>query len=148
MARESQTTPPASRRAVAGATVVAEERGYLDAILALSISRGALMIAACVVAAAVSLAIMILVGAMTFLAGRIAGTDISGRLVAAGAIGVWPLAVFFGGVTAVACGHLHRSRLATGIALGAFVGMYAIDLAGSLLMILGAVLLERRDILH
>ena len=35
-----------------------EERGYLDAILELSISRGALMIAACVVAAAVSLAIM------------------------------------------------------------------------------------------
>ena len=85
---------------------------------------------------------------MTFLAGRIAGTDISGRLVAAGAVGVWSLAVFVGGVTAVACAHLHRARLATGIALGAFVGMYAIDLAGSLLMILGAVLLERRDILH
>jgi hypothetical protein len=101
-------------------------------------------------------------------------------------MGVWPLALFFGGVSALASGALHSSRTVNGIALGTIVAMYAIDLAGRLahglepirwasafryygapmrdgldpvsfvglaaagvlLLIAGALLLERRDILQ
>ena len=50
---------------------------------------------------------MAVTGAMTFIVGRIAGTDISLGLVTAGVMGVWPLAMFFGGVAALASGVLH-----------------------------------------
>ena len=129
---------------------------------------------------------MAVIGALTLLAGWIAGTHISAGLVAAGAFGVWPLAMFFAGVSAVASGVLHSSRAATGIALAVLVGMYAIDLAGRLahslepirwasafryygaplrdgidplsfiglaaggvvLLVIGTLLLERRDVSH
>ena len=119
-------------RAVASATVGAEEQGHLDTILALPISRTVWMIGAYLVAAVVCAAIMAVTGAMTFIAGRVAGTDISLRLVTSGVMGVWSLAMLFGGVGALASGALHSMRTANGIALGALVGMYAIDVAGRL----------------
>ena len=173
-------------RSVTRATVVAEERGYLDTILSLPLSRRLLMASSYLVAAAVSAAILVVAGALTWVVGRLAGTGISPGLTAAGAIGVWPLAIFFAGVAALAAGFLHRSVTVTGVATGALVGMYAIDLAGRLaspieplrwasafryygapmrdgidpaafvglsgagilLALIGAILFERRDVLH
>ncbi len=119
-------------RSVAGATVGAEEDGYLDTILSLPLSRRTLMLGSYLVMACVAAAIMALVGVMTFTAGRLAGTHISAGLVAAGVTGVWPLAMFFGGVAGLAAGVLHDSRLVTGIGVGLVVGMYALDLVGRL----------------
>jgi ABC-2 type transport system permease protein len=173
-------------RAVAGPTVGAEERGYLDTILALPVSRTVLIVGNYVVAAVACAAIMAVTGAMTFIVGRLAGTDISLGLVAAGVTGVWPLAMFFGGVAALASGRLHNARTVTGLSVGILVAMYALDVAGRLasgldairwisafryygtplrdgidpapfigltavgllLLISGAMLLERRDVLH
>jgi ABC-2 type transport system permease protein len=173
-------------RAVAGPIVGAEERGDLDTILTLPLSRSVLVVGSFIVAAVVSVTILAITGAMTFIAGRIAATHISLGLVIAGAMGVWPLALFFAGVSALASGALHGSRTVTGIALAVLVAMYAIDLAGRLahgleplrwisafryygaplrdgihpasfigltaagvlLLIAGAVLIERRDIHH
>ena len=173
-------------RAVSAPTVGAEERGQLDTTLSLPISRTVLIVGSYLVAALTSLAVLALIGLMTFLGGWIAGTHISGGLVAAGVIGVWPLALLFGGISALACGALHNSRTVSGIALAALIGMYAIDLAGRLahnlepirwasafryygaplrdgidpvsfvglaaagvlLLALGALLLERRDLTH
>ena len=173
-------------RAVTGATVGAEERGYLDTILALPVSRTVLMVGSYVVAAVGCAAIMAITGAMTFIVGRVAGTAISLGLVTAGVMGVWPLAMFFGGVAALASGMLHNARAVTGVAVGVLVGMYALDVAGRLangldpirlisafryygaplrdgidpasfigltavgilLLITGALMLERRDVLH
>jgi len=173
-------------RAVAGATVGAEERGLLDTVLALPISRRVLIGGAYLVAAVDCAAIMVLTGAITFLVGRIAGTHISLGLVMAGVMGVWPLALFFAGVSALASGALHSARIVNGISVGLLIAMYAVDLAGrlahalapirwasafryygapmldgidplsflgltavgALLMIVGALLLERRDILQ
>jgi beta-exotoxin I transport system permease protein len=173
-------------RAVAGPTVGAEERGDLDTILSLPISRTVLLAGSYLVAALASLAIMIIAGALTFFGGSIAGTDISLGLVTAGVIGVWPLALLFAGLSALASGALHSSRTVNGVALGALVAMYGLDLAGRLahslapirwasafryygapmrdgidpasfiglaavgamLLIAGAALFERRDVLH
>lgn len=173
-------------RAIAGATVGAEERGHLDTILSLPISRTVLITGSYLVTALATAAIMLLTGAITFLVGTIAGTHISLGLVMAGVMGVWPLALFFAGLSALASGALHSARVVNGTALGVLVGMYALDLAGRLahglapirwasafryygapmrdgidpaafiglvgvsllLLAAGALLWERRDILH
>ena len=173
-------------RVVTGATVGAEERGYLDTILALPVSRTVLIAGSYVVAAVACAAIMALTGAMTFIVGRVAGTGISVGLVAAGVMGVWPLAMVFGGVAALASGVLRNARTVTGLSVGILVAMYTLDVAGRLasgleairwisafryygapmrdgidpasfigltavgvlLLIIGALMLERRDVLH
>lgn len=173
-------------RAVATPIVGAEERGQLDTILALPLSRTVLAAGACLVAAISSAAILIVLGASTFIVGWAAGTHISLGLVAAGVAGVFPLALFAGGLAALASGILRSSLTVSGVAMGTLVAMYALDLAGrlahaldplrwfsafryygspltdgidpasfiglgaagGLLMILGAVLFERRDVLH
>jgi len=119
-------------RSVLRMIVVAEERGHLDTILALPLSRRVLVAGSFACAALVSAAILVLTGALTFVAGRLAGTGISPGLTAAGAIGVWPLAVCFAGIAVLAGGVLHRSASVTGVATGALVAMYAVDLAGRL----------------
>lgn len=171
---------------VTGPTVGAEARGHLDTVLSLPVARTVLMAGTCVVAAVSATAVMLLTGAMTLAVGFVAGTHMSPGLIAAGVIGVLPLALLGGGVAAAAAGALHSGRAAGGVALGALIAMYAIDLAGKLahglaairwfsafryygspmrdgidplafvgltavailLMVAGARLLERRDILH
>ena len=119
-------------RAVSGPIVLAEERGQLDTILSLPISRTVLLFGSYLAVALISLAIMAVIGVTTFVGGSIAGTHISAGAVAAGAIGVWPLALLCGGIAALASGALHRARAVSGISLGVVVSMYAIDLAGRL----------------
>ena len=173
-------------REITSATVGAEERGHLDTILSLPISRSVLMAGSCIVAAVTAGAVMVLTGMMTFVVGRVAGTNISLGLVTAGALGIWPLALLAGGIAAAAAGVVHGGRAASGIALGVLIAMYAVDLVGKLahgleairwasafkyygspmrdgidpmsfiglaavavvLMAVGALSLERRDILH
>lgn len=173
-------------RGITDPTVGAEARGQLDTVLSLPIARSALMAGNCLVAALTALAVMLLTGALTFVAGRLAGTHISAGLVAAGVLGVWPLGLLAGGIGAAAAGALHSPRGATGGALGLLVAMYALDLVGKLahslqwlrwasafryygspmrdgidiasfaglmlvavvLMVAGALLFERRDVLH
>ena len=119
-------------RAIASATVAAEENGELDTILSLPLPRWVLMLGAYIVMALSTATIMAIVGVLTFLAGRLAGTHISAGLVTAGVLGVWPLAMFFGGVSGLIAGAMHSSRSVIGIAVGVLVGMYALDLAGRL----------------
>ena len=119
-------------RAVAGPTATAEERGYLDTVLTLPLARWVLMASAFAVACAVSAGVLLLMGATTFTAGRIAGTGISLTRTAAGVAGAWSLAVFAAGVAAVGCGALHRGRAVMGLGLGTLVAMYVLDVAGRL----------------
>jgi len=173
-------------RAVAAPIVGAEERGHLDTILSLPLPRTVLVAGSCVVSALSSAAILGVLGVATFVVGRLAGTGISLGLVAAGVAGVFPLALFAGGLAAVASGVLRSSMSASGVAMGTLVAMYALDLAGRLahaldplryvsafryygapmqdgidpaafiglaaagivLMVVGALLFERRDVLH
>ncbi len=105
-------------RAVATPIVGAEERGYLDTILSLPLPRTILVAGSCIVAAVSSAAILALLGASTFIVGRIAGTHISLGLVAAGVAGVLPLALFAGGLAALASGTLRSSLTVSGAAIG------------------------------
>jgi beta-exotoxin I transport system permease protein len=119
-------------RSVSRATFLAEERGWLDTILALPLSRRALVAGSFAVAAIVTAAVLAILGLVTFVAGRIAGTGISAGLMAAGAMGLWPLAVFFAGAALVVGGLLRRPGAVTSVTTGVIVAMYALDLAGRL----------------
>ncbi|EHN12557.1 ABC-2 type transporter [Patulibacter medicamentivorans] len=119
-------------RCVTGPTVAAEARGYLDTMLALPLTRRVLAISSFIVAALVVAATLAVVWAMTMLAGVVAGTGMSAAVLGRGIVNVWPLAMVFAGVAVVAGGALRGSGRVTGIATGALLAMYVLDLVGKL----------------
>jgi ABC-2 type transport system permease protein len=119
-------------RCATRAIVGAEEHGHLDALLSLPLSRRVLVAGSYVVTGMMLVAILAVIWALTWLAGTIAGTDISASTLAAGLVNVWPLSMAFAGLAVLAAGRLHRSGPVTGIAAGTLVAMYVIDLVGKI----------------
>jgi ABC-2 type transport system permease protein len=119
-------------RIVTQATVGAEDRGHLDTLLSLPLSRRVVVSASVSVAGLVLAAILVVTWALTWLAGTIAGTGISAVTLGAGFGNVWPLAMAFAGLAAVVAGLVHRPSTVTYVAGATLVGMYAIDLVGKL----------------
>lgn len=119
-------------RCATRATVGAEDRGHLDTLLSLPVSRRALVGGGFAVTGIVLGAILGVVWALTWLAGTLVGGGISGDTLAAGLVNVWPLAMLFGGLAAFATGFSHRPSTVTAIAAGAVVAMYVLDLVGKL----------------
>lgn len=119
-------------RAVARAIPTAEERGYLDTLLAAPLARGVLVAGAFMSTALVVAEVLAVTAAMTWLAGSLSGSDPSPIVLARGFANVWPLALVSAGVAALAAGRLHRAGPVTGIAAGTLVGMYVIDVVGKL----------------
>jgi ABC-2 type transport system permease protein len=119
-------------RCTIGATVAAEDRGHLDTLLSLPVSRRVLVVASFAVTLLDVLAILALLWAMTWVTGTVAGTGISASLLAQGAFNVAPLSMAFAGFAALLAGVLHRPAVVTGIATGVLVAMYVIDLVGKI----------------
>jgi len=119
-------------RIVMQATVGAEDRGHLDTLLSLPLSRRVVVAASVTVAGLVLASILLVTWALTWVAGTIAGTGISAMTLAAGFGNVWPLAMAFAGLAAVVAGVSHRPATVTYAAGATLVGMYAIDLVGKL----------------
>lgn len=119
-------------RLVASAIAGAEERGELDVLLGLPLSRRSLLAGDFAAAIVLSAAVLALAGALVLAGSALAGAGLSAGALAEGAVGVWGVAVFAAGVSALACGALHRGRAATAIAMGVLVAMYLLDVAGRL----------------
>lgn len=119
-------------RIAAGAIVGAEERGYLDTLLAAPVARPTLVAGAFVVAAVVVAEVLAVITALTWIAGSIAGADPSLAVLGRGFANVWPLAMLFGGLALCAAGVLHRAAVVTAVAVGTLGAMYVIDLVGKL----------------
>jgi len=119
-------------RCVVGATAGAEERGYLDVLLTLPLSRRVLIAGAFVAAAVVGAIVLAVAWAMTCLAGMAVGASVDAGALAAGFADVWPLAMVFAGLGVLAVGLTSRPALATGAAVGIAVAMYVVDLVGKL----------------
>ena len=115
-------------RAIAGA----EEQRYLDTLLTAPVARATLVAGAMAVAAIVVAVVLAVTTLITWVAAILAGTDASLAILGRGAANVWPLAMLFGGLAALAAGFLHRSAQVTAVATGTLVGMYVIDLVGKL----------------
>ncbi len=119
-------------RCVVGATAGAEERGHLDVLLTLPLSRRALLCAAVVSTGLLCAAVLAIAWAMTCVAGAIAGAPVSVGPLGAGFADVWPLAMAFAGLAALVVGLTSRAAVATGVAVGTAVAMYVVDLVGKL----------------
>jgi ABC-2 type transport system permease protein len=120
-------------------TVTAEERGWLDIVLAAPVSRFRL-VAGSFAATMCSLWLVLgVIAIATELTGVIAGAVVPVGYMLTGIASVWALSVFFGGVAVLASGLLHASTAVTATATGALVGMYVIDLIGKIAPSLGGV---------
>jgi beta-exotoxin I transport system permease protein len=85
-----------------------------------------------VVAAIAVAAVLAVTTALTWVVGTATGADPSLVVLTRGMANVWPLAMLFAGIAALACGFLHRSAPVTGIAVGTLVAMYVLDIVGKL----------------
>lgn len=119
-------------RCATRATVGAEERGHLDTLLSLPVSRRVVVLGSFAVTALVVAAVLAVMAAMTWVAATIAGAGASASALAAGFGNVWPLAMAFAGLAALAAGISSRPATVTAVALGTLVAMYVVDLLGKL----------------
>lgn len=119
-------------RSATRATVGAEERGHLDTLLSLPLSRRILVFGSVAVTAILVAAVLAVMAAMTWIAGTVAGTGISSAALLAGFGNVWPLAMAFAGLATLVAGVSSRPAVVTALATGTLVAMYVIDLAGKL----------------
>ena len=117
-------------RSMSRATVTAEEQGHLDTLLALPVSRVVLVAGAFAVTGILLVGILAVVWAVTWLAGAAAGAGLDAGRLAVGLADVWPLAMTFAGLTALAAGTLRRSPQVLGVAIGTLIAMYVVDLVG------------------
>ena len=119
-------------RCAVRATVGAEDRGHLDTLLSLPVSRRALVGSSFVVTGLVLAAILGVIWGLTWIAGTVVGGGISGTTLAAGLVNVWPLSMVFAGAAVLAAGVSHRPAVVTAIATGSLAAMYVVDLVGKL----------------
>lgn len=119
-------------RCATRALVGAEERGHLDALLSLPLSRRVLVAGSFIVTGLVLAAILVVIWLLTWSVGTVAGTDISASVLARGVANVWPLSMAFAGLAILAAGVLHRQAAVIAIATGTLVAMYVVDLLGKL----------------
>jgi ABC-2 type transport system permease protein len=119
-------------RCATRAIVGAEERGHLDALLSLPLSRRVLVAGSFTVTGLILAAILVVIWLVTWSVGTAAGTDISASVLAAGLANVWPLSMAFAGLAVLLAGVFHRQAIVVAIASGTLVAMYVVDLLGKI----------------
>lgn len=119
-------------RSVARAIPGREETGGLDVLLSAPVRRGELVAAALVVTAVATAGVLAVVGALTQLAALAVGVDLPAGATLAGLASSWAFALFFAGVAMLAAGFSGRSAVISGVAAGALLTMYVLDLVGKL----------------
>lgn len=119
-------------RAIASGLTGAAESGRLDVLLSAPISRTRLVLAGFLATAVELAAVLVLTAALTGLGSVLAGAGLDAGAAAAGFANVWPLALLFAGLGAIAAGFSLRTSVVTGSVAGVLVGMYVIDLVGKL----------------
>ena len=119
-------------RRIASMITGAQEHGHLDVLLSAPVSRRVLG-ATAMLETAIEVAVILAAGlAGTFLGAAIAGVGLDARLMTAGYVNVWPLAMFVAGVAMLVTGATRHSSVVTGVASGVLVAMYIADLLGRL----------------
>ena len=119
-------------RAVTRATVGAEDRGYLDSILALPLSRRALAWSSFIVAGVLVAAVLVIVWLFALVASPLAGAGVSATVFGRGVLNVFPLALVFAGFTLLVAGLTRGPGRVTEISVGLLILMYVLDLVGKL----------------
>ena len=110
----------------------AEQRGSLDVLLSAPVRRRHVLAGWFAGTAVTLLCIALLLGAITQLAAVVVGVDLPVGDTLAGVLNLWPLGVFFGGVTLLLAGVWRRTGAVTGGAAGVLVAMYLVEVLGKL----------------
>lgn len=110
----------------------AERRGSLDVMLSAPVRRRHLVAGQLAGAAAALLGIALVLAACSQLAALIFGVSLPVSDTLAGALNLWPLGLFAGGVTALLTGILRRPGAVAGAAAGVLVVMYLVEVLGKL----------------
>ena len=119
-------------RAISSGLTGAAESGRLDVLLSAPVSRSRL-VAAGFAASAIELAVVLAITVLlTCLGSLVVSAHLSFGSALAGYANVWPLALLFAGLGAVASGFSLRTSVVTGAVAGVLVSMYVIDLIGRL----------------
>lgn len=105
----------------------AEEEGTMDVLLGNPLPRWQLVASRFLSAAVLLLGILTLMGFLTWIAAPIFDVDLSIDSAAAGALNLWPLCLFFGGVAMLCSAIFHRRLLAIAIPVTLLVAMYFVD---------------------
>jgi ABC-2 type transport system permease protein len=119
-------------RAIASGLSGAAESGRLDVMLSAPVSRRRLVAAGFAATALELAAVLLVTGVLTGIGSLLSGAGLSAGRAAAGFANVWPLALVFAGLGAIATGWSLRTSVVTGSVAGVLVGMYVIDLIGRL----------------
>ena len=119
-------------RALSSGLAGAAESGRLEVLLSAPASRRRLVAASFLATAVELAAVLVVVGALTGLGSLLAGAGLQAGPASAGFANLWPLALFFAGLTVVACGLSLRTAVVTGSVAGVLVAMYVLDLVDKL----------------
>jgi ABC-2 type transport system permease protein len=109
-----------------------DQRGVLDMLLSAPVRRRDVLagwfgaVAAALAAILVVVAVLCQLGALAF------GVDLGVGHTIAAVANLWPLSMFFGGVTLLLTGLSGRAHAVTGIATAMLVGMYFLEVLGKL----------------
>lgn len=109
-----------------------DQRGVLDVLLSAPIRRRDVLagwfgaVAAALAVILVVVAVLCQLGALTF------GVDLGVDNTIAAVANLWPLSVFFGGLTLLLSGLSSRTHAVTGIATAVLVAMYFLEVLGKL----------------
>lgn len=110
----------------------AEQRGSLDVLLSAPVRRRHVLAGWFAGTSVTLLGIALLLGAITQLGAVVVGVDLPVGDTLAGVLNLWPLGVFFGGVTVLLAGVWRRTGAVTGAAAGVLVAMYLVEVLGKL----------------
>lgn len=108
----------------------AEERRWLETLLATPLSRETLVAGSVAVTAIVVAIVLLVTLVLSLLAGVISGSDPEAALIGRGLANVWPLSMFFAGLALLAAGRLRGTAPVTAVAVGTLVVMYVVDVVG------------------
>jgi len=125
--------------ALARAVCGSEQRGVLDVLLSAPLRRRQLLIGWLAGAAAALLGVLTVMAVICQASALAFGVDLAAADTAAAALSLWPLSMFFGGLTLLLAGLSGRSLVVTGVAFGTLVAMYFVEVLGKLSASVAAV---------
>ncbi len=109
-----------------------DQRGVVDVLLSAPVRRRDLLAGWFGAVAAALAVILVVVAAFCQLGALAFGVDLGVDNTLAAVANLWPLSVFFGGLTILLSGLSSRAHTVTGIATAVLVGMYFLEVLGKL----------------
>lgn len=110
----------------------AEERGTMDVLLGKPLPRWQLVVGSFVAVAISLLGILAILALFTWLSATLSDVDLSFGAALEGALNLWPVSLFFGGLTLLCSAIFRRRVLAIAIPAAVLFGMYLLDVVGGL----------------